>query len=363
MAAVASDSLIAELEHALGDDSVETRARTLRRVADLFLNDANRLTEDQIKLFDDVLLLLVRRIETRALIELSRRLAPVDNSPVEVIRRLAWNDEIEVAGPVLTQSRRLSTGDLVEIAASKSQAHLLAICGRHELSESVTDVLLSRGDEEVVFKLATNTRARFSASGYTLLVKDAQIDDRLAETIALRFDIPPRLLRQLLERATDTVRGRILALAPPETRNEIQRVVTEISAAIGKAASTQRDFREAERLVLGLEKIGQLDENVLVEFVNQRRYEEMTVALARLCSGSLKLIASLMMGLRNDALLVPCKVAGLKWTTTEAILRNRHANHKVSDEIITLARRDYDRLSLATARRTLKFMQARDGGK
>jgi uncharacterized protein (DUF2336 family) len=360
---VATDSLIADLERALGDDSAETRAGTLQRVTDLFLGEAERLSEDQIKLFDDVLCLLIRRIETRALIELSRRLAPVDNSPLEVIRRLAWDDEIQVAGPVLTQSRRLSTGDLVEIAAAKSQAHLLAICGRHEVAEQVTDVLLSRGYQKVVLKLATNARARFSSTGYSLLVKDAQVDDRLAETVALRLDIPPRMLRQLLERATDTVRKRILTLAPPETRGEIQRVITDVSAAIGKAAGTQRDFREAERLVQDLEEVGQLNESAFMEFVNQRKYEEMTVALARLCHASLKLISGLLMGLRNDALLVPCKAAGLTWTTTEAVLRNRHANYKVSDEILEIARRDYDRLSVETAQRTLKFMQARDGGR
>ena len=360
---LASDSLIADLESALTGDSKDNRGRTLQRVTELFLNDAERLTEDQVKLFDDVLVLLTRKIETQALIELSRRLAPIDNSPMQVIRRLAWDDEIEIAGPVLTLSRRLSTGDLVEIAAAKGQAHLLAICGRHELAESVTDVILNRGDEEVVFKLAGNTRARFSPTGYSLLVKDAQVDDRLAETVALRLDVPPRLLRQLLERATEAVRTKILALAPPETRLEIQRVVSEIAAAVGKAAGAKRDFREAERLVRAMEQGGKLNEGALVEFVNQRKYEEMTVALARLSSGSLNLIANLMVGLRNDALLVPCKAADLKWATTESILRNRHANHKVSDEILQLARRDYERLSVSTAQRTLRFMQARDGSK
>ncbi|HLH98502.1 MAG TPA: DUF2336 domain-containing protein [Xanthobacteraceae bacterium] len=360
---LASDSLIADLESALSGDSQDGRTRTLRRVTDLFLNDAERLTEDQVKLFDDVLVLLIRKIETAALIELSRRLAPIDNSPMQVIRRLAWDDEIQIAGPVLSQSRRLSTGDLVEIAAAKGQAHLLAICERHELAEPVTDVILNRGDAEVVCKLAGNARARFSSTGYSLLVKDAQLDDRLAETVGLRFDIPPRLLRQLLERATETVRGRILALASPETRSEIQRAVSEIATAIGKVASAQRDFREAERLIMAMEKGGKLDERALMELVKERKYEEMTVALARLSSGSLKLIASLMVGLRNDALLVPCKAADLKWATTEAILRNRHANHKVSDEILQIARRDYERLSVLAAQRTLRFMQARDGSK
>ena len=246
------ESLIDELEVAVKDEG--SRVETLRRVTDLFLKDAERLNEDQIKVFDDVLCLLIRKIEGGALIELSKRLAPIDKSPIDVIRQLARAEDIEVAGPVLTQSRRLSTNDLIDIAATMSQAHLLAISGRHQLDASITDVILSRGDEEVVFKLATNSGARFSQTGYGILVKDAAADDRLAETVGLRFDIPPQFLRELLQRATEAVRSRILALAPPETRDEVQRVIADCAKAVGDTAVAQRDFGEAERLILAMEE-------------------------------------------------------------------------------------------------------------
>ena len=44
------ESLIAELELAVRDDSLENRTKTLRRVTDLFLNDADRLTDDLINM-------------------------------------------------------------------------------------------------------------------------------------------------------------------------------------------------------------------------------------------------------------------------------------------------------------------------
>jgi uncharacterized protein (DUF2336 family) len=358
-----AESLIAELEFAVRNDRLEERIKTLRRVTDLFLNDGDRLNDEQIKVFDDVLCLLIRRIESRALIELSMRLAPVDRAPIEVIRRLARDEMIEVAEPVLAQSRRLAANDLVEIAATMSQAHLMAIAGRPQLDECVTDVLLSRGNDEVVFKLATNSGARFSQTGYGILVKDAEADERLAETVALRFDIPLRFLRELLERATEAVRSRILALAPPEARDEIQRVIADIAKAVSNSAVAQRDFTYAEGVVLELERSGKLNESALLDFVRRRKYEEMTVALARLCSGSLKLISGLMVGLRNDALLVPCKAADLSWPTVEAILRNRHSNHKIAQKVIEVARSDYERLSVATAQRTLRFMLVREAAK
>ena len=127
-----SASLIGELEVAISAGSAEKRVETLRRVTDLLLGDADRLNDDQIAVFDDVLGRLIERIETRALVELSSRLAPIGNAPIETIRRLAWSDEIAVAGPVLSGSARLTTNDLVGIAAARSQPHLLAISSREK---------------------------------------------------------------------------------------------------------------------------------------------------------------------------------------------------------------------------------------
>ena len=160
-------SLIAELEGAMNSASRDKRVETLRRVTDLFLGGADRFNEAQIVVFDDVLLHLIKRIEVKAMAELSGRLAPVGNAPIEVVRKLARDDDIVVAGPVLTQSPRLTSQDLVEIAQSKSQGHCLAIAGRAEVEEVVTDQLLQRNDAAVMHLLVANFGARFSETGFS----------------------------------------------------------------------------------------------------------------------------------------------------------------------------------------------------
>jgi hypothetical protein len=82
-------SIIVELEDAVAHGPPAKRVRTLRQVTDLFLQDAARFSDDQVKVFDDVLCLLVARVEIRARAELSKRLAPVDYAPFEVIQHLA----------------------------------------------------------------------------------------------------------------------------------------------------------------------------------------------------------------------------------------------------------------------------------
>jgi hypothetical protein len=352
----AQHSLIVELEEAIQSGSSEKRVETLRRVTDLFLYDADRLNEAQVGVFDDVLCHLIKRIETKALVELSGHLAPVDNSPIEVIRQLARNDEIAVAGPVLTQSARLTTGDLVEIAETKSQQHLLAISGRSEIEEAVTDVLIDRGNSEITHRLARNAGARFSETGYTTLVRNAETDESLAEKLGLRLDIPLRLLRDLLLKATEAVRARLLAFAPPETKDEIARVLGKISNEVGREAAVSRDFTQAQQGILAMKKEGRLDESALLEFANRRLYEQMVAALSMMSMASIDLIASLMKS-RSPGLLVPCKAAGLNWPTVHAILCNRFSHHSMSEADALQAKDDYCRLSQPNAQRVLRFWQ------
>src|SRR5882672_10669260 len=162
--------IIAELEDAVRGGSSAKRVETLRQVTDLFIKDGERLSDDQVKVFDDVLCLLIARVETWAKAELSKRLAPLDYAPFEVIQHLAWDDEIEVAGNVLAHSSRLGTEVLVEIASRKGQDHLLAISGRAHLPAAVTDVIVDRGEGKVIRKLANNAGARFSDQGYSNIV-------------------------------------------------------------------------------------------------------------------------------------------------------------------------------------------------
>jgi uncharacterized protein (DUF2336 family) len=355
----ARSSLMADLEEAIKSGSQDRRVETLRRVTDLFLGDADRLNEAQVAVFDDVLCHLITRIEAKAVAELSARLAPVDNSPIEVIRRLARDDEIAIAGPVLTQSARLSTDDLVEIARTKGQAHLLAISGRTQIEEPVTDQLLSRGDTDVAYMLAGNAGARFSASGLTSLVRRAETDDTLAMKIGLRLDLPSPKLRELLSKATEAVRDWLLSHAAPEVKNEVQRVIAGVSDEISREVTAPRDFTRAQKLVLELRNDGRLNEPTILEFANSQKYEELVAALSASCSASIQLIAALMKSRHNGGLLVPCKAAGLKWPTVAMILKNRFAHHSIPDEELAHARRDYLMLSQASAQRTLRFWLVR----
>src|SRR3979490_2583979 len=220
----AQQSIVDEVETAINTGSAEKPRESIRRVAELFLSSAGSYDAEQIDLFDEVLERLIKTIEIRAIADVSARialaeisvqLAPIAQAPPSVVRRLAKNDEIAVAGPVLTESARLSSEDLVEIAETKGEQHLLAISGRWWLKEVVTDALLARRYPRVSRRVMSNPGARGSASGFAIIRAQAQSDPELAVETGIRVDLPSPLRHQLLRHATETVRSKLLSRAPP----------------------------------------------------------------------------------------------------------------------------------------------------
>jgi uncharacterized protein (DUF2336 family) len=349
-------SIIAELEDAVRNGTSEKRVDTLRQVTDLFLQQGERLSDDQVKVFDDVLCILIARVESRARAELGELLAPIDYAPSAVIQHLARDNEIAVAGNVLANSSRLGTSDLVEIASTKGQDHLLAISGRENLPEAVTDVIVDRGERKVIRKLANNTSARFSEAGYSGIIAHAQLDEELTEILGLRIDLPIKFLRDLLRRATEAVRARLMAVAPPELQEEIKRILKAITSA-AQGDTPARDFSRAEKLVKLMKDMNELNDAAVIKFAETKKFDEVAASLAILGNVPTDMMVRLLEGPRSDLVLIPCKSAGLSWPAVESILQNRPVKPKIDELTLKVALKDFGKLSTETAQRTLRFWQ------
>lgn len=351
-------TLIPELEDVVREGTPERRAQTLDRITTLFISGAGQFNDDHVRLFDDVLSRLVDEIESQARAELSHRLAPVSNAPTQVVRRLAKDDDIAVAGPVLQHSGRLAEADLLDIAKTKGQAHLLAISGRAGIAEPVTDVLVRRGDRSVVRAVAENREARLSTTSFSALVSKAEQDSVLAEKVGLRPDIPPQMFRDLLLKATAVVQQRLFASARPETQNEIQRVLAKVSNEVG-TRTAPRDYTAAQRKIEALAREGRLNEDKLVDFARGGQYEDAVVALAKLCAVPIEVVDRLMSGDRPDPILILCKSAGWSWATAKTVIMVRPGGKALSSQGLDIAYTNFDRLSPATAQRVMRFWQAK----
>ena len=356
---LATASLIPELEDVIQHGSYARRAEAVRRIASLFIDGSPAFNDDHVGLFDDVLCRLVVEIETKARAEMSRSLAPIANAPGELMRQLAHDDNIEVAGPVIAQSPRLEETDLVSIARTKGQAHLFAISGRDGIGEAVTDVLVRRGDPEVVRNVADNRTAKISNGGFSTLVKRAEDDGILAEKVGLRPDIPPRLFRDLLVRATAVVQQRLLAAARPETQAEVRRVLDKVSREFSASA---RDYAGAQITVMALHQAGKLNEAEIANFAKDKKFEETVVSLSVLCNVPLDAADRLVSGDRPDPILILCKAFNFGWMTARAIIMARPGGKGASSHSLDAACANFEKLAPSTAQRVVRFWQVREPG-
>ena len=219
-------------------------------------------------------------------------------------------------------------------------------------------MLVRRGDREIARRVVDNRNARISEQGFSRLVKRAEEDGILAEKVGLRPDIPPPMFRDLLTKATAVVHRRLIASATPEVRATICDVLAKVSKEVG-ARVGPRDYRAAQRIVLGLEQANRLDEAALTSFCADGKYEETVVALATLAKVPIKIADRLMDGERPDPVLIMCKAAGLNWPAVKALIRARPDGAQTSVQGLDTAFANYGRLSASTAQRVVRFWQVR----
>jgi len=353
--AAASFSLIDELNDAVAAGDAKRRLRIMLRIADLFAAGARNYSGQQIAVFDDVLQELTADIELGARAELAHRLARIDGAPPRVVRSLAFDDAIEVAGPVLTHSAQLTDGDLIENASTKSQAHLLAIAQRLQLSEAVTDVLVARGDRRVVNKVVRNRGARFSLAGYEKLTVHARRDKRLTLALGRRGDLPRQCFIKLLEAASASVRARLEA-EHPQAEDAIRDVVDDVATLMQREARAGSEAHAAAaRDAKSRFRVAGASEASVHAPARAQEFEKTVVALARLGRFPVDLVERALLDEGEDMVLLFAKAAGCSWTTTRELLTMYAANRKLTPDDMTRSFERFDKLSRKTAQSIVSF--------
>jgi uncharacterized protein (DUF2336 family) len=343
-------SVMHDLEQAILVSSTERRAASLQHVVDLFVARADEFSEAQIGLFDVVIMRLTAAIEVSVRAALAERLAPVPNAPPRTIHTLAFDDEIAVAGPVLTHSERLDETALVRNATTKSQRHLLAIAQRKSISPSVTDVLVERGDKYVVAKAAQNRGAKFSDGGYAGLVRRSAEDEALAIIVGTRPELPRHQFLKLLTIASDAVRTK-LERENPQAIGEIRRVVHEVEANIQSHSIVEsHEYSRALLIVEELSSEGRLKEADVNELAVAGKFEETVVAMSLIADVPIAVAERALTSVRPELLLMLLKAMEFSWATAKSILNLRALSHAGEPCLAS-----FERIKLATAVQAVRF--------
>jgi uncharacterized protein (DUF2336 family) len=353
---LAPHDLLNDLEQAFAQGTPETRLAALWHATDILL--VGQYSEDDIWIFGEIIDRLAAELEVQARAKLATLLSHSDNAPIQTIKKFAYDDSILVAGPVLRNSVRLGEEDLVGAARAKSQQHLFAIAQRKSLTETVTDVLVTRGDQRVAHAVAKNEGARFSDKGFWNLVKRSENDSILAESVGVRQDIPRHLFLQLIAKASDVVKQR-LAQVEPAAHDQVQHAVADAAGAIhARFGPASKQYFAAKRYVTELHKSGDLDERELCAFAKQKKFEETTVAFSLLCGVSSDVAERALIEGAPAMLLILSRSVGFSWKTVETLIVMRAGNGLAKDDM-EAAFAQFNRLQPAAAKKVLNFYEAR----
>ena len=355
---MAQSSLISELERAIKSRDPQRRTAVLSSIADLFRNAKIQDEDDErLALFDDVFAQLVKDMATSALVKLSADLSAAKIAPVNLIQELAQNDSIAVAHPILAQSGQVSEATLIQIAKTKGQAHLEAVASRPRVNEAVSDLLIERGSDQVIQTVTANGNAKISERGFGTLTERFSDHEKIAVNIAKRQDVPPRVMKALLTKATDTVRTLILSSAPPEKRQTVSDLLREClkSGALENAVTSVS--AAARNAVYELKETGKLNEGALLDFAKKRLFGETVVALALLTAMPIERVESQMHAEQHATLIIMCKSIDLKWPTVAMIMFLRE--NPPTPPQLDAANTDYSLLSVESALRAMRFFYAK----
>ena len=340
------------------EKSSERRRALLREITDLFFESTPDADSDASHQFDDVLSTLAQQAAVEAREELSERFADADHAPRGLIMQLA-QDAIEVAAPILSRSSALSDDDLLSLAEEAGQGHLKAISQRPEVSESLSEAIVRRGDDDTVATLVGNEGAKLSRDTFETVTRRAETSPALHAPLAEREDTPVDLLNDLMHVVGNHVRDSIIKRFDSVDPRTLDQAIKASQARLAQRMADDKDLEEARRFISAMAVRRKLDGALLVKLLREKERMKFCVGFAELTGVDITAARQAIEQESVDPLALICKAAGLEKAlfVTFAVLRAsaQHAAFKDAQALGDL----YDGLSISDAERAIRFWKMR----
>ena len=342
-----------ELQQLASSKTGNSRDEILDRVTDLFFltSDTQGVTERAV--FGDVMERIAYELETEARARLAERLAETHEAPHKLVVKLA-NDHIKVARPVLEKSPCLSDADLVDIAEASGQDHLHAISSRKELSVTLTDVIVERGNDTVLTHMAGNKGAEFSSNGLKRLTMRAEGNSNLFSALEDRPDVPMEMLAEIKRTIAVRLWTEVSGNSSGITGKEIDAIVEAKASELkldspgSKPSSATRHKRDHV-----------VTEDMVLSFARSRMVTESVQCLSLMSGIPTSRVSHCLLDADLSALAVLCKANKFKSTTFAALIQLRTASNPLHVRIIADAMRHYDTMDVKTAKRAIQTVRNR----
>ncbi|MEP4031399.1 DUF2336 domain-containing protein [Roseibium polysiphoniae] len=336
----------------------DKRRELLGQVSALFIADADRYTSEEMTLFTGVLKKLINDAKTQDKAKLSARLAHVDETPNDLALELA-SDDAAIAKYMLQYSNSLTRDDLILLARSKGQDHLLAISKRDHLESRLTDILLERGEQPVRRSIADNPGAELSEWGMRLLMKLAGSDAPLRESMTHRADLSAEHFEKLISLLPEG-QGESVRNMNAQNSQLVEKILHDAGKAVAGGSLERRRSRLDAKVALKDIRSGKTSLNeVFLAYSLSRNLFDLAFILAEVSGLDQKYVTNVMIRYEIDGVAVLCRALSIGTSEFNMFCKARGAHLKLSKNAIDNWMRDYQLLSEEEAQRVLRFIKVR----
>lgn len=274
----------ADVTRLLQEPSPLIRAEIASKVAQDI--DAVGLTDKELHLAQDIVRLMAKDVAVQVRQSLSQSLRHAAKLPHDVALKLAEDIE-SVALPMLENSSVLTDADLVAIVRQGSQIKQEAIAIRPNISETVSDVLITDAGERAVAKLMTNQSARITEQSLNKAISRFEDSESVKEAMVKREDLPITVAEHLVVMVSENLRDYLLAHH-------------ELSSGVASDLLMQ----SCERVLIGLtsgSSVGEIER--LVAEMHAKKRLTPSIVIRALCMGEVTFFESAVAILANVPLL------------------------------------------------------------
>jgi uncharacterized protein (DUF2336 family) len=192
---MATPLTLQDVARLLSEPSPDLRAELADKVA-VSLSGTG-LAPGEVALAQDIVRLLARDVEAKVRASLSHGLRYSRNLPHDVARKLA--DDIDaVALPLLAESLVLTDDDLVDLVRGGNSRKHETIAARANLTETVSDALITHAGEPAVAVLMGNTTARIAENSLDRAIDRFTGSGRVKEAMVRRHILPMTVAERLV---------------------------------------------------------------------------------------------------------------------------------------------------------------------
>jgi uncharacterized protein (DUF2336 family) len=244
----------------MSEPSPDLRAELAGKVA-ADLSGAG-LTPSEVRLAQDIVRALARDVAEKVRASLSRGLRHSPHLPRDVALRLAQDIDF-VALPMLADTLVLTDEDLIEIVRHGSSSKQEAIASRPNLTETVSDALITHGEEPAVAVLMANNTAAIAEDSFNRAVTRFADSNRVKEAMVLRDKLPITVAERLVTMVSRALQTHLVKTHDLAPSTVAQIVLTSREHAIIHLSLGASD-EDLRQMVTQMQRNGRLTPSLIL---------------------------------------------------------------------------------------------------